>query len=856
MSGQIVGKAELLSWAKENSGVSSCSKYSDLCDGLVFLSLVRLLYPREVKITTIRLQRRGPRDAANNWAMFLRCLERHQIPTHMCDRQAISSGHTRHCFNTLVLLYFLVRLSRGETFTLDFAQPVDMKIAAFLQSPESLAAVRQPLDKDSFSDPLGEECSGCEATSFMNRCHLATHLVSPSTADRVRFLQLNTEAQHLCSTSSESVPTSRTAQLDCKGFSRTSFINEDAGCVFLGADRTAGGFSQRCSNPPSAALRREPVPQPRKTSEREVELDAPPLIAPASSLHLENQLLREELHHAKAMSQLLLAQQHGITTAEVSLVVSKWRGEVERMKLEHLHELTQLDTALATSDNSLSSTNELTRRRLLTLSHRAEAAEGTAGELRTLFADYQEEMTTLTEQLHNAFKSISEFVSIALQSTRPSPRGTHEVGIVSNVMAQLQGVPDVVRCSIEAQLKTLLLLLTSLRAKTAQVPPKDGALAVPPTTLPPQTPDVLPSNWPIALREDTVRRECVAMMQEVDTHNSPPLMGQLHRLFSIIGILQKDIATAAEVIAKTRMRCTEAEVAAVAAGVEKDTELHKMNHSYASQLAQQLATIEAESELAISQSRLRYSEGMAALQQSRLLYDRIVDIVCSSHAHDSSHTTTSVSDFLRSWQAKQVSYTSMEDALREQCEEIAQLRSTVRLLSDEKETTSAELLACQKECTRLTQRTVVLEAEAKESKCLLEEERTVMDSYAADLHAALLERMPPAALQRRCDTPPLAPKVEPRWPVRQGDTEQRFPCSTTPSMSEGNEENSPAQLSNAIDPRDRGNIGSVEPEAKAEQAKHYANGTPPKTVEVVSALLSADELERRKRQILERFAIH
>lgn len=151
----LLGKAELLQWAAATTGIA-CSRYNDLRDGLVLLALAHELYPLEIPFALVHRQRRGPRDAVGNWRVLHRIMTRHGIPTHLTRRPAVRAGHSRPCFNSLVVFYFLLRLTERDAFSVDFAAPVDPSIARFLQSPASRVAVGQHQHTECSAQLLGD----------------------------------------------------------------------------------------------------------------------------------------------------------------------------------------------------------------------------------------------------------------------------------------------------------------------------------------------------------------------------------------------------------------------------------------------------------------------------------------------------------------------------------------------------------------------------------------------------------------------------------------------------------------------------------------------------------------------------
>lgn len=164
-----LGKKDLLRWAAETTGIRPCSKYRDLGDGAVLLALALHVFPTSFPSgfgSAISYQ--GKDAAERNWDVLQNIMEQRQLPMHLFDRRAFSAGQARHCFNTLVLFYFLDRLKHNSHFCVDFANPVDPRVADFLQSPQSLTSIGKfsiPPSSSSPSPLVGASlCGGSAAT--------------------------------------------------------------------------------------------------------------------------------------------------------------------------------------------------------------------------------------------------------------------------------------------------------------------------------------------------------------------------------------------------------------------------------------------------------------------------------------------------------------------------------------------------------------------------------------------------------------------------------------------------------------------------------------------------------------------
>jgi len=61
-----------------------------------------------------------------------------RLPMEVFDKKAICAARFKQCFTFLVMLYFLQNLSENHDFSVDFAHPIDGKLANFLQSTASV----------------------------------------------------------------------------------------------------------------------------------------------------------------------------------------------------------------------------------------------------------------------------------------------------------------------------------------------------------------------------------------------------------------------------------------------------------------------------------------------------------------------------------------------------------------------------------------------------------------------------------------------------------------------------------------------------------------------------------------------
>jgi hypothetical protein len=82
-----------------------------------------------------------------------------RLPVQLVDRAAIQQGRFRACYNLLVMLFFMMSLTKHREFSVDFAHPIDPRLSAFLQSNASIDALSrggalsvQPSDTDEGDD--------------------------------------------------------------------------------------------------------------------------------------------------------------------------------------------------------------------------------------------------------------------------------------------------------------------------------------------------------------------------------------------------------------------------------------------------------------------------------------------------------------------------------------------------------------------------------------------------------------------------------------------------------------------------------------------------------------------------------
>eukprot|EP00761_Pharyngomonas_kirbyi_P012549 gb/GECH01012576.1/.p1 GENE.gb/GECH01012576.1/~~gb/GECH01012576.1/.p1 ORF type:complete len:1192 (+),score=381.65 gb/GECH01012576.1/:1-3576(+) len=157
-----IGKKELLKWISSASG-KQCSKLDDLKDGVVFLKMFSKIWPKVVNLRKVKWKP-NPRtdwESKQNWNAIRAAMIELKLPLQVYDRAGITSGRFKPCYSFLVMLYFLYHLSQNHDFSVDFAHPIDSKLAAFLQSAESIRCLLKGggLDLKSIPSSIAEELS-------------------------------------------------------------------------------------------------------------------------------------------------------------------------------------------------------------------------------------------------------------------------------------------------------------------------------------------------------------------------------------------------------------------------------------------------------------------------------------------------------------------------------------------------------------------------------------------------------------------------------------------------------------------------------------------------------------------------
>jgi hypothetical protein len=750
----LLGKTELLRWAADVTKVTPCEKYGDLQDGLVYLALARELLPYEIDSTIVRLQRRGARDPAKNWSLLTSCMRRHGIPLHLCNRQAVERGHTRHCFNLLVLFYFLLRLAKGEQFSVDFAQPVDPQLAAFLQSPDSILAVggatapRASCGVPVTSSEANAGDAEAEATgessregSVTHRRRAVTRLSSPPSASAPSpharrevypsFGEKRGEASSRATgrhTGDVCTPDFHERSLfgdapvsywqDVAERSTHPHGVEKLSSAYVEDVRvTAGGFDDPRRWAAVAAAHHGTVDVTPSI------LDHPPLRAAivaspsSSSLQVENQLLREELQYAKAVGQLLITQQRGSEAAAEMQAAATLQDELAKAELNHLHDLRQLEVTLtaataAAAAASLPTTSSFSTPRerdkdtaqWIALTHRAEVAERTAAELYEKLRASHDTYDATLRQLRRVFHSLDTITEAARPagcSNGPSSAhvnaAAYEEAVADAMMEQLADVPAVLRDAFHSQLHALLLTLNTLRVQNARLrsetADKDevGDVKGQAASSPPDGSSVQRRCSPSSLQGDLA-----ALCKEADyvsRMSEPAVRRVCRRLVCAVEGLHEEAQVARQHTMEWQQRYRQVETKAAAA----EAALQLARSKYDDDGPAMLSARKGSGKQSASPQHSEREEGEteAAFQEVQRLYDRVTEVLVAAFSSpdtaDMKWASQQLVSLLDAFVRRRQPNAAMERALAEQCETIAQLRREVRQRDAALERAKAEI---------------------------------------------------------------------------------------------------------------------------------------------------------------------
>ncbi|AYU83753.1 hypothetical protein, conserved [Leishmania donovani] len=792
----LLGKAELLAWAASVTGISPCDKYGDLKDGLIYLALTRQLFPGEIDNAIVRLQRRGTRDAAKNWSLLTSCLRRHGIPTHLCSQQAVERGHTRYCFNLLVLFYFLVRLARGHQFAVDFAQPVDPQLAAFLQSPESVLAVERRVDMG-FSEcsssnvgvsAIDEEEAGGQADSGAPRS--VTRLSSPpsvATAPTTATpavplrLPLRSTALSADTSSNHVAPPLRWMwaheQSSARAFQDAGAWRAPSRCNNRGTEYSKHSPRGACDSTLVHGAARAPA-----TSGGElVAATLPPpssLLRPSPStacaphLYTQNQLLREELEHVKAVSQLLLTQQRGSEAAVEMRASATLHNQLAKAELDHLHAIRQLEVTLTAASVHDGGANAApSPQQWAALAHRAEAAEATAVQLYREYHESQQVYDSTLQQLRQVFCSIADIAAATLSSmpsnSDSADAAAYEETVTAAMMAQLTGVPAMRKDAFCAQMRALLLTLSSLRSTNARLQ-MDAASVSPYRDSGDATRDcassfsALHASSSLPLERESLKMACAEARNACHGAN-PVVQRALQRLTRLVDILSSALDAARQDRDRWERRCRRAETATAQA----DAASQGARAEGEAQWQQDLVAHTVASSTCIDElsrlSRERCVRAAQAHQESQSLCSQVQEVLAMVFSTAGTHEVQWASDelvaLLGAYARERASNPAMEEALAEQAETIAALRADLRRQREARERAEAQLSDGERRRQVLERKGAARQAQLRSATEKLGTQRNDSQAHAATLHRALLEETSTTSSTALASTPLAKPSA-------------------------------------------------------------------------------------------------
>ncbi|KPI86721.1 hypothetical protein ABL78_4191 [Leptomonas seymouri] len=771
----LLGKAELLAWAADVTGITPCEKYGDLKDGLVYLSLARELFPQDIDSAIVRLQRRGARDPAKNWSLLSSSLRRHNIPLHLCNRQAVERGHTRHCFNLLVLFYFLLRLARGDQFSVDFAQPVDPQLAAFLQSPDSVFAVERTRGTGASATTASEAGPSIREQEKMEEererrggmpisDNVVTRLSSPPSAS-----SLSPCTQRPYSSFSPGVASSQLAMEYATHTSRMDLHERHPAEAALPFSRHPLDFHTNTTTPRGPIYAHGKGPKemnavgsgiqawrvsphhalsqlrwnmtPSYAGDTELVVGAAPLAPPlpsstSSSLLTENRLLREELHYVKAVSQLLMMQQRGLEASTEMRTAATLQGELAKGKLSHLHDLRQLEVALNASSpsrSSLAHNSHYSDPQWMALEHRAEVAEKTAAQLYDELNRNHQTYDATLQQLQQAFRSIDIITEAAQQaaSTLPSARtgsASHEEAVMDAMMAQLECVPAVFRDAVRTQVRALLLTLRTLRVSNERLHMDVNERAARSEGQGYSTSDTLGqaavSSATSSFSPQSAHPSDIASLCEeaqfVCQAADPAVQHACHFLVQMVEELQGKLEAAQHDAEEWRRRYHKTE--AIAAPAEAVRQRARTSHAAqgGQELYDRFTMFHTQGDAAYSLSPQYQKHAEALLLEAQRLYDRVAEVLVRTFSTPGTENMKWANEQLVSLlhmflQQRQQS-AAAETALAEQCESAAPLRQESRQRIEKLDCTSADLAKSELRRGGLEQRCAALEKELRSQK--------------------------------------------------------------------------------------------------------------------------------------------
>ncbi|KEG07639.1 hypothetical protein DQ04_09211020 [Trypanosoma grayi] len=842
-----LGKKELLAWASETSGIRPCSKYADLRDGVVLLALASRLFPAGVEPRTLR---RGPDDVERNWDA-LRCLmAQHRLPLHLCDRHAVAAGHARHCFNMLVLFYFLTKLARDSDFCVDFANPIDPGIAEFLQSPKSLICVGKV--------PAGEAGTNSELAPDETTTAATSSSGLPCEQEHQQQQQQHQQQQHQQQqkplTSLPPAPMQRAASL--------------ASSLPMGGD--------------------------------ELELQ---------SLRARNARLEEELEHVRATSQLMLAQQRGLVASEVARTAEQFEVQMALLRLERDHEVRQClidvreeyDNFLRAMEGDSASSSAVVR----ALECKVQVLERELAETRGTALQLQNGLTTQRDR-HDALAQRIQAICAAAPAAAPDDRE-----VVAAITVLLEGQPQTVRDAVALRLKALMSQMQGLRCEAERLrgrEERDSAggggvgevcrLRVQLERLKQtnhflhhqrrqqqqqQHQQLQQHDWyavPLAdaleapsctIDSETCDAICARVSAVVEAHTlaDSAVRKEVQRLVDTVQILQARVQTASAALIAYRDKQQGLYEQLLCAQQNSELEAHERQRTVEAKLDEQRLRMEA-SEAALT-TKLRLAEERCSRRESamKMLHERVRDMVCSVLKQSSSSNgngnggvaLAEVRDTLQSIMAEvtgsQRTHESLEAALTELSEETANLRHQIALRGREVERLQSAL--AEAEAARRTGQAQVARVKA--------EVATLRDAIAVEVDACrryigrvgelLLTAeelpQPSAVVASRTATAAASVSSFPLTEVyRNGSRSTTTTTTTTTSIGS----NSIGGREEAMEEEHADGVVEAEATSRTTTATTTSNIKAPAGAAVANltpSLLSPEELERRKMAILSKY---
>lgn len=157
---------------------------------------------------------KGEADVTVNWDVIKSAMVELKLPLEVCDRKAIQAARFKQCFTFLVMLYFLQNLSENHDFSVDFAHPIDGKLAKFLQSTASVQCLARGggLNLDDIPGSFSlddDQFSVNSANSFFQQSNFSSFppYQPPPTAPQPLEMLSEQRQQHSLLASQHSAPT-------------------------------------------------------------------------------------------------------------------------------------------------------------------------------------------------------------------------------------------------------------------------------------------------------------------------------------------------------------------------------------------------------------------------------------------------------------------------------------------------------------------------------------------------------------------------------------------------------------------------------------------------------------------------